>query len=258
MNVNWKKANLFALSFLFWQLGLFAQGPPIFTDTPIMLGLEGGGIRTFGKYIKKEELQVYTQPIAIPFNLRAHWQIGSIVSWVGLWPQGEKGHFGLGDVKVFSKYQLFARNGKGKTFRTLIKLVQSFPSGAKPLGSGHWTTSFHIVSGWITLDYGLYANLAYQLATGPQAGKATYNLALAYPLLPQQYPPKQLNLYLEFSGSYVPQTQKKAHFIAPGIQWINGRKFLVETGWQIPLYEDAEEGSRTRFAYLLGIRILLF
>lgn len=32
-------------------LDLQAQGPPINTDTPIMLGLEGRGVRTFAKYL---------------------------------------------------------------------------------------------------------------------------------------------------------------------------------------------------------------
>ncbi|MEE8289408.1 MAG: hypothetical protein V3R25_08335, partial [Nitrosomonadaceae bacterium] len=39
----------------------YAQGPPIFTDTPLLLGLEGGGIRTFGKYISKENANIYLQ-----------------------------------------------------------------------------------------------------------------------------------------------------------------------------------------------------
>ena len=35
---------------------LHAQGPPINTDTPIMLGLGGRGIRTFFKLVRKETL----------------------------------------------------------------------------------------------------------------------------------------------------------------------------------------------------------
>ena len=42
----------------------YAQGPPIFTDTPIMLGLEGRGVRTFGRYISRENVEVYVQPFA--------------------------------------------------------------------------------------------------------------------------------------------------------------------------------------------------
>jgi len=37
-----------------------AQGPPIFTDTPILLSLDGGGIRTFGQLISKENAKLQT------------------------------------------------------------------------------------------------------------------------------------------------------------------------------------------------------
>ncbi len=252
------KFAFFTLFLLLPWAVLLSQGPPIFTDTPIMLGLEGGGVRTFGKYVKKENTKIYIQPIALPFNLRANWQIGAILPFIGKWPRDAQGYFGLGDVKVFSKYQLHAWNGKGKTFRTLVKLVQSFPSGKEPLGSDRWTTSLGLASGLINLKYGLYANLNYQRSSGPNPDKLTYNLALAYPLLPQQYPPKQLNIYLEFNGSYVFGLQQNAYFLSPGLQWIQGRKFLIETGLQIPLREDVVENVRTRFAFLFGLRALLF
>ncbi len=252
------KFAFFTLLLLLPWTVLLSQGPPIFTDTPIMLGLEGGGMRTFGKYVKKENTKIYIQPIALPFNLRANWQIGTILPLTGKWPGNAQGQFGLGDVKIFTKYQLHSWNGKGKTFRTLIKLTQSFPSGAPPLGSGNWTTSLGLVSGLINLKYGLYANLNYQRSSGPNPDKLTYNLALAYPLLPQQYPPKQLNVYLEFNGSYVSRLQQNIYFLSPGFQWIQGRKFLIETGLQIPLREDVEENAHTRFAFLLGLRALLF
>jgi len=44
------------LIIIFSATAVFAQGPPITTETPIMLGIEGNGIRTFGKFISKENV----------------------------------------------------------------------------------------------------------------------------------------------------------------------------------------------------------
>jgi len=67
---------------------VFAQGPPIFTDTPILLGLDGGGIRTFGQIISKENATIYVHPIAIPYNIGSKAQVGVIGRFVNKNPNG--------------------------------------------------------------------------------------------------------------------------------------------------------------------------
>ena len=57
---------------------VLAQGPPITAETPIMLGLEGNGIRTFGKFISNENVTIYMQPIAIPYNITSKFQVGAV------------------------------------------------------------------------------------------------------------------------------------------------------------------------------------
>ncbi len=77
-----------------WYIGLLAgllsggsaraQGPPILTDTPIMLGLQGRGLRTFVKIIHRgrllqdgreihdasdRTLTVRVTPLVMPYNL---------------------------------------------------------------------------------------------------------------------------------------------------------------------------------------------
>ncbi len=56
------KLNLL-MAFLVTTINISAQGPPIFTDTPIMLGLEGKGLRTFGNIVSKENANAYIQPV---------------------------------------------------------------------------------------------------------------------------------------------------------------------------------------------------
>lgn len=237
-----------------------AQGPPIFTETPLMLGLEGGGIRTFGKYISKENVTVYMHPIAVPYGITSKWQIGGIAPLVNIKPDGMKSLFGLGDVKLFTKIQLHQKDGKGKTFRTLIKLTQSFPTGnttdIPALGSGAYETAIGLVSGYITTKFGIYSEVAYNIKSNNLRDVFVYNVAVGYPLLPQKYPPKQINLFLELNGN----TDNTNHslFISPGVQYIAGKRVLFETGIQLPIIDDVPKTQKTNFMYTLGTRVLIF
>ena len=250
------------LVFLLSGYNTKAQGPPIFTDTPIMLGLEGRGLRTFGKYISKENGTVYIHPIAIPYNFSSKWQVGVIAPFVNKAPNGLDSRFGLADIKLFTKYQIHQKDGKGKTFRTLIKLTESIPtgrtSGVPPLGSGAWQTGIGIVSGYITLRYGIYGEVVYNIISDGLPDNLAYNVAFGYPLLPQKYPPKQINLFLEFNGSLITGADNNSLFISPGIQYIVGRRLLFETGIQLPLMEEVPDGQETIFMFTFGTRILIF
>jgi len=238
-----------------------AQGPPIFTDTPIMLGLEGRGLRTFGTYTSKENANIYLHPIAIPYNISAQWQAGVIAPFLNVSPDGMDSRFGMGDLKLFTKYQLIQQDGKGKTFRSLIKLTESFPTGntknSPNLGSGVFQTTIGLVNGYITTKYGIYGEIAYNFSPEGMPNNFLYNFAFAVPLLPQKYPPKQLNLFLEFNGNSL-STGNNILFISPGAQWIGGRRLLFETGIQLPLLEEVAEGQKTNYRFTFGTRILIF
>ncbi|WP_142783517.1 hypothetical protein [Changchengzhania lutea] len=104
---------IIALS-IFSTLKVFAQGPPITTETPIMLGLEGNGIRTFGKFISKENANIYVQPIAIPYNITSKFQIGGIFPFKFITPKGAETTGGFADMTVFAKYQLYKKTAKPK------------------------------------------------------------------------------------------------------------------------------------------------
>ena len=80
-----------------FSTGTLAQGPPIFTDTPIMLGLEGGGVRTFGNIINKENANAYTHILAVPYNITSRWQVGGVVPFVSVSPEGMESRSGIGE-----------------------------------------------------------------------------------------------------------------------------------------------------------------
>jgi len=239
-----------------------AQGPPIFTETPIMLGLEGGGVRTFGKFISKNNAYIYVQPIVIPYNIKTIWQVGAIVPFMNVAPKESDSRFGLSDIKIFTKLQLHHKDGRGKTFRTILKITETMPTGntsEKPaLGTGAWQTAIGLVSGYVTIKYGMYAEVAYNITTDGLPDNLVYNLAFGYPLLPQKYPPKQINVFLELNGNLITNSGRNALFISPGFQYIAGKRFLAETGIQLPIAQNAPESQKTNFMYTLGVRILIF
>ncbi len=236
----------------------FAQGPPIITDTPIMLGLEGGAVRTFGRYFSSDNVNMYVHPMAIPYNINSRWQAGTVVPFVFVNPKGLDGRSGIGDVMVFSKYQLAHKDGKGETFRTLLKVSHTFSTGSTKklpaLGLGTSQTGVGLVSGYVSTRYGLYSEVIYNSRGDGLPDQVIYNVALGVPLLPQQYPPKQINIYLEINGRLEDDVNNL--FISPGVQWIAGRKFLIEGGIQLPLHEG--DSGQTNFITSLGTRILLF
>jgi len=225
--MNMMKTLSFLLGWLLLSFSVQAQGPPILTGTPIMLGLEGNGIRTFGKFIAKEDISIYIQPIAIPYNITPKFQIGGILPFKYLKPAEAEAVAGFTDISLFAKYQLFKKDGRAKTFRIIGKLQHTFPSGntltMPPIGSGIHQTYLSLIAG---------------------RGKGTtnrllYNFAVSLPLLPQQYPQKQVNTLLEF------------------MQFIPGRRILLETSLQIPLQQAENAPNKTRYMLLAGIRFLL-
>ena len=240
----------------------FAQGPPIYTDTPIFLGLEGRGFRTFGKYVSKENTTVYAQPFGFPYNVRTNVLIGVITPFLRKSPDGLNPESGIGDVSVFLKYLIVQKDYLAKTFRIALKFSETFPTGdtnSNPvLGLGANQSYFGIVGAFITTRYGLYSEIGYNAVNKNLRDNIVYNFAVGYPILPVVYPPRQLNVYLELNGSTLLDVNKTTLFISPGIQVIPSRRFLIETGIQIPIKEDVPSAEKTNFIFTLGTRILIF
>ena len=234
---------------------LKAQGPPIYTDTPILLGLDGGGIRTFGKFTSTENGNVFVQPFTIPYNLTTDLQIGMVQPFVVLSPKDKDSESGFGNLTVFGKYSVFQKNGRGKTFRGMLKFKQSFNTGSAKFSSPAVLSQFDFVTGYITTKIGIYGSIGYAIISQNMQDKIFLNFAFAYPLLPQNYPPFQVNLFLEFNGVHTLEISKNLIFISPGIQLIATSTFLIEAGFQIPVVDDI---NSTDYSTSFGIRYLIF
>ena len=246
---------------LFSSPVVFAQGPPITTETPIMLGLEGSGIRTFGKFISKENANIYVQAIGVPFNFTSKFQVGGMFPFKFINPNGAKTTSGFADITVFAKYQLYKKDETAKTFRILANLKQTFPTGkttsATPIGLGVYQTYVGLIVGKISTSIGIYSDFGYNIASNNTTDNFSYNLSVGVPLLPHKYPQKQLNTFLEFNGNYVIDPKVHALFISPGLQFIPGRRFLLESSLQIPIVQNNITSNKTNHMVLLGARFLI-
>ena len=238
-----------------------AQGPPITTGTPVMLGLEGNGVRTFGKFISKENANIYVQPIGIPYNITTKFQVGAIFPFIFKTPKGAETVSGLGDLAIFAKYQLYKKDGTAKTFRILANMKQSFSTGktdsSPPIGSGIYQTYVGMTLGRISSAVGIYGDFGYNITSDGASDNFLYNFSVGCPLLPVQYPQKQLNLFLEFNGNYIIDPKVHTFFISPGLQFIPGRRILFETSFQLPVLQKNVASNKTNYMLLVGTRFLI-
>ena len=264
-----------------------AQGPPINTDTPILLGVSGAGARSFVKVIKKssqdEDLTITLSSVVIPYNISTRLLVGGIFPYFNKDLDTNAGSMrssGLGDTKLFAKYVVHQIDKRQETIRFVVKSSVTLPTGdedAKPaLGDGTTDYSFGVVAGWIKPRVSLTTEGVYSLNTsrrGTNYGDSfAYNFALGYRLSPriyERYPSPQVNVYLELNGLTTKSDKLNGLnlensggtilLLSPGIQYIGGRKWLVEGSIQFPIVDDLN-GSQleTDIIASLGLRILLF
>jgi len=276
----------------------FAQGPPINTDSPIVLGLSGRAVRTFGKLVRvaklldngeeianpnNDKVMLWVTPLAVPYNLTHKLQVAAIFPFVNasVTTGGQRfSNFGLGDVQFFAKYVWYQSDGKNKTFRVASRVDVKLPTGERndtpALGTGSTDFAFSTVAGWIENRVGVYLEGGYGLNTskdGLNYGNSLfYNLAIGYRLAPvvyETYPSPQLNAFLEFNGVTTAQNSLNSLndqssggttvFLSPGLQFIGGRLWLVEASYQYPIVQNPN-GIQLAVtgAASLGVRILLY
>lgn len=252
---------MFLTPLMMTQTGV-AQGPPTFTDTPIFLGLEGRGVRTFVRYISRQNARVFIVPVVVPYNLKTNILVGGLLPFLRKSPDALSSQTGIGDVSLFVKYLLFQRNRIAETFRLALKFQETFPTGnsdaAPSPGLGVYQSYLGIIGGYITTKFGVYTELGYNAVSERFNDHIVYNVSLGVPLLPVTYPPEQINLYVEFNGSSWIAESKTILFFSPAMQVIPHKRFLLEGGVQIPIREDVLQSHRTNIVFTVGTRILIF
>ena len=287
MLIRMKRVLLRTVIVLMLVSTAIAQGPPINTDTPILLGVSGTGVRSFVKVIRKssqdKDLTVTVSPVVIPYNLSTRFLVGGVFPYFNKdldTNAGSMSSSGLGDTKLFAKFVVHQIDKRQETIRFVLKSSITFPTGdedAKPaLGVGTTDYSFGVVAGWIKPCVSFTIESVYSLNTTRRSvnygDRFAYNFALGYRLSPRiyrTYPSPQVNVYLELNGLTTMSNELNGLslensggttlLLSPGIQYIGGRKWLVEGSIQLPIVENLN-GSQleTDIIVSLGTRILLF
>ncbi len=277
----------------------WAQGPPIHTDTPMMLGLEGRGVRTYAKYIyvgrfpkigMEDDVTIIPRyrilvfPLAVPYNLFSdRFQVGIVAPFMRVRRMEiarEQTGAGIGDVRLFAKYLLLQHDRPQETFRIATKVSLKLPTGTARsvpvLGSGSTDVAVSAVAGWIKQRTGVYLEGIYQFRG--RFGNLRYgnvllvNLALGHRFLPpvyRRYPSPQINGFLEINGEFtarsridgVEQASSGGALVlfSPGIQYVGGRRWLIEASWQWPIIHQPNGLQPVlSWQFLVGTRVLLF
>ncbi len=275
-----------------------AQGPPVEADTPILLGLQGRGIRSRLLIVRRDGLLVdgkeiddpmdrsvtaYVSVTALPYDLRATTQIGVALPWVTKHVSSaemEQTESGLGDITLFVKQLLVQVDRRAETFRVVVKGKAKFPTGDRStpisLGTGSMDVGGGVVAGWLKGRWGLYADLVYTHNSSDgevdYADRKELHLSTGYRLSPgvyDRYPSPQLNLFFELTvndtgktkiaGREDPDSGAVAVFLGPSLQYIGGRRWLVEASLQLPVV-DEPNGTQlgTSWSSSVGMRVLLF
>ncbi len=241
---------------------LFAQGPPITLDKPIMLGEKKGTLRPYLKLANNARRDFTAFVVEGDYNVSNSFAIGAEVPLV----YDRLDDFGLGDVSVMAKYQFYRKDGMGKTVRIAAKGKQSFATGRDAetmlLGMGHSMSYLGILAARESLALGTQFELGYGFVpTNQRLSQLSYKLGFGLPLLESAYPVKQVNLYFETEGINLRDFEGDAqygYYYAQGLQYAIGR-FTYDLSVQFPLTQQLQgsPGMERRISALLGFRVIL-
>ncbi len=243
---------------LITSLALYAQGPPITSDKPIMLGGGSVVIKTLTE-IRNADYGTYTRvPLMVHYLPTSNSLVAVHLPMVFRSVLGDVAHTsGLGDIDLMAKYQFYRKDGTGKTFRMVAKTIQTLPTGRDwnviDISTGDYASYLGIVAGYESLKYGISNELGYRLVPGTQDDELRYKLGFGLPLFKPTYPVNQINLYFEYNTNWAVETNDLNVFYAQGIQYAKGR-LTVEAAIQAPLIQTVAEGQKRNYSVFLGTR----
>jgi hypothetical protein len=259
--MNIKISVLFII--LGFSVGVWAQGPPITLDKPIMLGENKGTVRPMFK-IADNTVHSFTAFILdADYNISNNFAVAAEVPLV--FPEHGIGT-GLGDIGVTAKYQFFRKDKMGETIRMTARVKNMFATGKKletpTLGMGHNMISVGVLAAREALKLGTQAEFGYNIMpSASHLNHLQYKLGFGLPLLKPSYPVNQINLYFETEGinlaSHEGQSQY-GYYYAQGLQYARGI-YTFDLSVQFPIaqsYHDVLTFER-RLWTLIGMRVII-
>jgi len=252
------KKQLYSVITLLWFMnGLYAQGPPITADKPIMLGGKSFTVRTLSEIRNTERGTFIYVPLMLHYLPTSNSLVAIHLPYINYdFETGDSGS-DLADIQLLGKYQFYRKDGTGKTFRMVAKTVQTLPTGAAldlmGQSTGKYQGYYGIVAGYESLKYGISNEIGYNWLPNGTLDDFRYKLGFGLPLLKPQYPNKQLNLYFEYSNFWVFERDWYQLLYAQGIQYAR-KNITFDVAVQIPIVNDVDADRKLQYSLFLGGR----
>ncbi len=247
---------LTGLAVMFAGLAL-AQGPPITTDKPIMLGADKLTLRTLAFYRHADAASFFALPLMAEYTLSNRFELSAEVPVIVDF--SDEALQTLGDVTVKAKYQFYRKDQTGRTTRFVTVGKYTAPTGAgigiPTAGMGVHQVYLGLAGGIESIRYGLQSELGYMLMQDMPdyiSAKAGFGL----PLLKPVYPVNQLNVYFEYDGRWVPYNSDYALFFAQGLQYARGR-FTWDVAVKMPLAQQMPHHMALNYILMAGFRVVI-
>ena len=244
------------------SLYLNAQGPPITADKPLMLGANGKVVKTLTEWRQTNDGAFIKMPLMFHYLPTANTLVGIHLPMIVSQPHAENDSIqgvALGDIELLAKYQFYRKDGKGKTFRLVIKAVETLPTGKhiayNDISTGVFQSYLGLVAGYESIKLGVSNEIGYRFIPDNENDELRYKLGFGLPLLKPTYPPKQVNLYFEYQSSWFVETQDYLMLFAQGIQYVKNQ-WTYETSIQFPVIQHVAPEHRRDFSLYIGTRYI--
>jgi len=239
---------------------ILAQGPPITSDKPIMLGSKRTVIKTLSEVRRTQAGSVINTPLMAHYLPTSNTLLGLHIPLVNHQPVSSNNNFSLGDIQILGKYQFYRKDNTGKTFRMVAKMLHTLPSGKKinadGISNGYYQAYTAIVAGYESIKYGISNELGINFIPQNKRHEWRYKLGFGLPLLKPSYPVKQLNLYFEYQNRWFFQQNEYQFLYAQGMQYAKGR-MTFETAFQWPLLQKMPLQQTIQYSWFLGFRYVI-
>ena len=239
----------------------YAQGPPITADKPIMLGAKRKVIKTLTEVRRFNNATFFRMPLMLHYLPTSNSLFAVHLPFTSASYEDEREDqaLALGDIDILAKYQFFRKDGKAKTFRVVLKTIQTLPTGRDfrepDLGIGVWQSYWAIVAGYETIKHGLSFEAGYKVVPDNFSDELRLKFGAGLPLLKPIYPVNQLNLYFEYSYNHFLSNGNYEMLYAQGFQYAR-KQLTYEIAVQLPLKQSEQLPWQRDYSLFLGTRFV--
>lgn len=240
---------------------VLAQGPPISSDKPIMLAQGNVVVKTLSEYRQTDLGTFIRVPLMVHYIAHPKILLGVHLPFASHSFNTENSLFkngsSLADIELLAKYQFFRKDQMAKTLRMVIKTIQTLPTGKKyeieGISTGTYQSYISWVTGYETIKYGVSHELGLRLSSDKMYNELMHKFGVGLPLLKPLYPVKQVNLYFEYSNTFMFHHQAFMMLYAQGVQYAI-KRLTIETAIQFPLIQTENVPNPRQFSWLIGTR----